>query len=307
MLRAAELDPDAFLPDAEYTQAWRASQSETPESVVLNPPTRLYLPIQFHLPDMSRYRTNAFAGFYLSGNGVYRELSLSYACGLRRYLVHRALAAAALTLLVVIQSSSLPQISEQSGKPLTLDQVWALDRTYSDDQHGVSFRYPSTWVANAAFGYQPPALTLLSSPPVARFGYREGGFPRGPIVGPYAETNLEGVGFTYSIVPVTNAAKCEAVAASLSDSPKHTRAAFAHRSFSEYRTGQGGMSQYIEGKLYAAYVRPNCYLFETDVATASPAALDNIPALTPTQSRDIDAYLLNIMKTVRLQSLPLVR
>jgi hypothetical protein len=221
--------------------------------------------------------------------------------------VYRALAAAALTLLFVVPSSGLPQISEQSGKPLTLDEVWTLDRTYRDDQHGVSFRYPSTWVADAEFGYQPPALALLSAPPVARFGYREGGFPRGPITGPYAETNLEGVGFTYSIVPVTSAAKCDSVAASLSYSPEHSRVTFAHRSFSEYRTGQGGMSQYIEGKLYAAYVRPNCYLFETDVATASPAALDNIPALTPTQSRDIDAYLLDIMKTVRLRSLSLVR
>jgi hypothetical protein len=33
---------------------------------------------------------------------------------------------------------------------------------------------------------------------------------------------------------------------------------------------------------------------------ASPAALDNIQALTPAQLRDINVHLLNIMKSVRV-------
>jgi hypothetical protein len=60
------------------------------------------------------------------------------------------------------------------------------------------------------------------------------------------------------------------------------------------------MSQSIEGELYAAYVGSTCYLFETDVAMASPAALDDIQALTPAQLRDINVHLLNIMKSVRV-------
>ena len=68
---------------------------------------------------------------------------------------------------------------------------------------------------------------------------------------------------------------------------------FGGRSFSEHETG----SQSTSGKLYATYVRSICYLFETNVAVASP---DDIPALTPVQLRFIDTHLLNIMKSVRI-------
>jgi len=47
-------------------------------------------------------------------------------------------------------------------------------------------------------------------------------------------------------------------------------------------------------------VQPFCYLFETDVATASPRVLDGIQALTPAQERFINAHLLDIMKSVRI-------
>jgi hypothetical protein len=214
----------------------------------------------------------------------------------------RALPTASLILLLVVQTSGQDptQIPAPPAKPLTLTQVWTLDATYTDQQHGVTFRYPSAWEATTQFAYHPPALTVSEATPIAGFGYSEGGFPRVRIVGPYAGTNLEGVGIVYSAVPVTSAAKCEAKAASLSDSPKHSHVILGHRSFSVYETGEGGMSQSIEGELYAAYVGSTCYLFETDVAMASPAALDNIQALTPAQLRDINVHLLNIMKSVRV-------
>jgi hypothetical protein len=73
---------------------------------------------------------------------------------------------------------------------------------------------------------------------------------------------------------------------------------FIHETaFSERETGHAGMSQSNSGKLYATHVHPNCYLFETDVTTAS---LDDVGGLAPAQLRLIDTHLLDIMKSVRI-------
>jgi hypothetical protein len=206
-------------------------------------------------------------------------------------------------VLIINQTSSqgAGQTPVRPTKPLTLTQVFKLDATYTDPQHGVTFSYPSAWEATTWFAYHPPALTVLgTSKPIAGFGYDEGGFPRGEIVGPYTRTNLEGFGLVYSAVPAANAAECESEAASLSDSNRHTHVVFGHRSFSSYETGEAGMSQLIYGTLYATYVTLTCYLFETDVAVVSPGAVDDIKGLTLAQGRYIDARLLDIMKSVRI-------
>ncbi len=140
------------------------------------------------------------------------------------------------------------ETSAQHANTLTLAQVWELDATYVDQLHGVTFHYPSVWHATTDFGYHQPALTQFGSgKPIAGFGYRPGGFPGAMIAGPYSGTDLEGVGFVYSAVPATSAAKCEAEAASLSDSPKHSKVVVAGRSFSDYETGEDFMSQSISG------------------------------------------------------------
>ncbi len=223
---------------------------------------------------------------------------MNYARLLEGPLVLRALPPASLTLLLVVQTFGQVQTP---AKPLTLAQVWTLDVTYTDHRHGVTFRYPSSWKSTTQFGYHPPRLTNSSATPIAGFGYSEGGFPRDRIVGPYAGTNLEGVGIVYSAVPAASAAECEAKAASVSDSPKHSQTAFGHREFSVYEAEGIGMSQSIAGELYATYGEHTCYLFETDRAVASPGALDNIQALTPAQLSSIDAHLLDIMKSVRIE------
>jgi hypothetical protein len=200
----------------------------------------------------------------------------------------------------------LPSISQQGrntqnprvpGKPFTLMQVWTLDATYSDELHGVTFRYPSIWKSTASFGYIPPALTSETPKPITGFGYEEGGFPRERIVGPYSTTNLEGFGIVYSAAHASNTAECDARANSISDTSDHRTVVFGGRAFSERETGESAMSQSNSGKLYATYVHPNCYLFETDVATASA---DNVQILTPAQLRVIEAHLLDIMKSVRI-------
>jgi len=203
------------------------------------------------------------------------------------------------------QQGGKTQAPALSAKPLTLEQIWTMDATYSDDQHGVTFRYPSFWKATTWFGYHPPALkSRMESKPVAGFGYLlEDGFPRSQLLGPYSATNLEGFGIVYSAIPTASAAECDAKASSVSetsDAHRPTGLVFGDRSFSVRETGEQGMSQSTSGKLYATYARPICYMFETDLAMASPEVVGVMQALTPAQLRFIHIHLLTIMKSVRI-------
>jgi hypothetical protein len=142
--------------------------------------------------------------------------------------------------------------------------------------------------------------------PIAGFGYSEGSFPRSQVVGPYSETNLAGFGIVYSAVPAASAVECETKASSVSDAHQPTAShqlttlVSGDRSFSMREIAEMGMSQSISGKLYATYARPICYLFETDVAMASPEVVDVNRALTPKQLHFINTHLLTIMKSVRI-------
>jgi hypothetical protein len=215
----------------------------------------------------------------------------------------RVLLAASLALrLLALPSGQEPgHAPSEPQTPLTLAQVWTLNGTYNDPQHGVSFRYPAVWQATTQFAYHPPALVQSDvAKPIAGFGYSEGGFPRMHAVGPYAGTNLEGVGLVYSTVPAASVAVCKARAASMSGTSEGSPVTFGDRSFSVFATGSAGMSQSVSGKLYATYAAPTCYLFETDMAMVSPGVVDNIQALTLAQLRSIDTHLRDIMKTVRI-------
>lgn len=195
--------------------------------------------------------------------------------------------------------------------PYTLREVWTLNATYRDREHGVRFRYPSVWKAGTQFSYWGPILSSLSGAPyharpIASFGYNEGGFPRSRVVGPYSDTNLEAVDVVYTAIPAKSDAGCRAQASSMvgwfpdSGMQKHPPVVFGGRSFAVYDVGAAGMSQWIEGKLYATYAGGTCYLFETDLAAAQDGVLDHIPALTKAQYQSIHEHLLDMMKTVRI-------
>jgi hypothetical protein len=165
------------------------------------------------------------------------------------------------SLLLVPSRAHPGQAAGAPAKPPTLTQVWTLDATYHDPEHGVSFRYPSAWKAGMQFGYHPPALTQADhTAPIAGFGYQEGGFPREGSGGPYWQTNLEGFGVVYSAVPGANMAACESRAAAVADVPAHTRTVIGGRTFSVYETAEAGMSQSTSGKLYVRnkVVFPDC-------------------------------------------------
>ena len=208
-----------------------------------------------------------------------------------------------ISILVLVVASGGQQTPARSPKPPTLAQVWDTDATYTDAEHGVTFRYPSVWQADTQLAYVPPALSIPSSEkPIAGFAYELDGSLREKTVAPYSRTNLEGFGIVYSVIARGSSAECKAFAASLSETPQSHIAVLAGRSFWVYETLDHAMMQFTEGKLYATYTNHMCYLFETDVAAVSVGALENARELTPAQYHSIDLHLLNIMKSVRIAS-----
>jgi hypothetical protein len=206
-----------------------------------------------------------------------------------------------LPLAAQVTGQEAARTASQPAKPLALAQVWMLNTTYADPQHGVTFRRPGVWQATSQSGYLGSSLAQSGAAgPIAGFAYDEGGFPRSAAVGPYTATNLERIGIVYSAVHAATVDTCEAIAASVSQTPKHTQVLFAGRSFSAYTTGSASMSHSIYVNLYATYLAPTCYLFETDVAVVSPGVVDGIQALTSTQLGSIHNHLLQIMQTVRI-------
>lgn len=209
-----------------------------------------------------------------------------------------------ISILALVLASRGQPAPRRSAKPPSLEQIWKMDATYRDAEHGVAFRYPSVWLADTQLAYVPPALSIPSDvKPIAGFAYELGGFPRDRPLGPYATTNLEGFGVVYSAIAKGSPAECRAFAESLSKTPQSHTAVIADRSFWVYQTFNFGMMQSTSGKLYATYTNHLCYLFETDVAaTSAGEELENIRQLTPAECRFIDQQLLNIMKSVRIVS-----
>lgn len=197
------------------------------------------------------------------------------------------------------------QAPVRSQKPITLAQVWNVDATYRDAQHGITFRYPSIWQAETQFAYIPPALSRPSpSKPIAGFAFSEGGVPRDQSVGPYSGTNLEGFGIVYSVVSANSSAGCRASAASLGETPESHTAVLAGRPFWVFETFGGAMMQSTSGKLYATYANRQCYLFETDVAAASMGEqLEGVRQLSDAEFHSIEVHLLRIMKSVRIKGM----
>ena len=227
-------------------------------------------------------------GLPAAGSGVYTGLvsgeAFRVSAGLLSFLVLLALPLA------------LPA-QEPVQRRLTLAQVWTLDAIYTDPQHGVTFRYPSTWQAEMQFGYNAPALTESGDfQPIAGFSYQEGY----TAAGPYMDTNLQGFGVVYAAIPTASAAECDTKAIALTEFPKRSRIVLGGRRFSAYFASESGMSQSISGELYATFAQGTCYLFETDMTDASTQVLEDVRGLTRAQVRGISANLLKIMKSVRI-------
>jgi hypothetical protein len=212
------------------------------------------------------------------------------------------LSGSVLISIIALVCAARGQQPAQSRKPLTFAQVWTLDATYKDAEHGVTFRYPSVWEADTQLAYNPPALSIPADiKPVVGFAYELDGSLLGNIVAPYSRTNLEGFGIVYSVFAAGSSARCRAYAATLAETPQMHTVLLANRTFWRYETSTNGMMQSTSGWLYATYTNRLCYLFETDVAVGSKEGRENVRELTSDQSRSIDLHLLSIMKSLRIE------
>jgi hypothetical protein len=205
--------------------------------------------------------------------------------------------------IIVSVSAARGQQPAQSRKQLTIAQVWTLDATYKDAEHGVTFRYPSVWEADTQLAYNPPALSIPADvKPVAGFAYELDGSLIRKIVAPYSRTSLEGFGIVYSVFAAGSAVRCRAYAATLAETPQMHTVLLANRTFWRYETSTYGMMQSTSGWLYATYTNRLCYLFETDVAVGSIEGIENARELTSDESRSIDLHLFSVMKSVRIET-----
>ncbi len=202
----------------------------------------------------------------------------------------------ALLFLLLVAAAGVQQ-ANPAAKKVTRAQLWALDGSYHDARHGVSFRYPKLWQATDQFAYHPPALTdLETTRPTAAFGYDA----KNTVGSPYDNTNLEGFGVVYAALAAQSGASCERMAAGLAMPQKPATSTFAGQVFSVRHTGEAGMNQGISGTLYTTYLRETCYLFETDVADMMADPDDGYAQLPPKARRRIDLGLLEIMRSVRI-------
>ena len=228
--------------------------------------------------------------------------------------------AVSLTWVIALASApaqKAPSSSIRQTSPLTVKQLWTLDGKYTDPQHGVTFRYPSTWNAAVEFGYWAPSLTTYNNPePIAGFGYHTGGFPRMDNSGPYARTTLEGFGIVYTAFTVADATACESRAAIVAGSHVLLHTRFGGRLFSARETGTGGMSQSSSGTLYATYAHAICYLFEINETAIAEQIADDIVAeqqagdnahsiflkgVSKGQAKEITSGFQKIMESVRIR------
>lgn len=200
-----------------------------------------------------------------------------------------------------VLAQNAPTPPNRTAKPLTQAQLWALDKVFTDSEHGVTFRYPSVWKAGTDFAYHPPVLTNSDDAKiVAAFGYDTMDPPPGGPSNPYAGTDLEGFGFTYATADASNRTQCEEMAATLADKKNHKTILIGRRPFSNYEVAQAGMSQSTGGDLYVTFAGATCYFFETDTGWIAPGVADDAKTLPERQSGYIQDQLFKIMNSVKI-------
>jgi hypothetical protein len=206
-----------------------------------------------------------------------------------------------LSLAGLAWGQAVQKKSPTTSKRLTVAQVWALDATYTDREHGVTFRYPSVWTAGNDFAYHQPILTESNDARIiATYGYdTRNPSPDGP-ASPYSGTNLEGYGISYATAAGANQTQCETMAAAVADTKIHKSVLIGMRHFSNYEVGEGGMSQSTGGDLYVTFAGSTCYFFETDAGWITMGVFDDVRPLSTRNSAFIFAHLWTVMQSVRI-------
>jgi hypothetical protein len=199
-------------------------------------------------------------------------------------------------------STPAPAVPAENPKPAHKRvQRKAPTATYSDPLHGISFRYPKSYILKTG---DEPSFDLAGMGVHTDF-VQPGGMTVAAIELPlssYPGTDFTSAFFSVSVNPQLNAAQCEQFASSPNNQPENAPAARAKvrvggAEFNMVETLGGADKKEPRTKYYHRFENGSCYEFAMGVATADAA----VDGLQPVNRNQVFRKLEQILATVKLQ------
>jgi hypothetical protein len=170
-------------------------------------------------------------------------------------------------------------------------------KTFSDAQHGVTFRYPDNWESGTAVVFYLGSEIVYQKPE----GGPEEPFGKVGLVvgksGPYAGTNLNGVQFVFNVVPGLDAASCRKRVEDAANTPVN-QTVIHGVTYNHYSGGDAGLGHQASRAIYSTLRGSDCYLFEKTIHTFT---FDEPRGLTKPQWKQLRAELDRVMESVRFE------
>jgi len=200
-----------------------------------------------------------------------------------------------------VASAALP--TSQDSRPVRKRvQRRAPTALYSDPIHGISFRYPKTYVLKTG---DEPSLDLAGMGPVKVNFVQPGGRTVAAIELPhnaYPGTDFSSAFFSVSVNPELSAAECELFAfpqpAHLENEPgSSAKAKIAGNEFDVIEDVGGGENNDPRTRYYHRFENGNCYEFTMGLGTNDTT----MAGLKPVDREQVFHKLEQILATVKLQ------
>ncbi len=170
--------------------------------------------------------------------------------------------------------------------------------TYTDPAQGVSFRYPAVWQLSKTgqFYDSVPIVPPETQETQAVVNFKAANTP-------YANTNLSGLDFTYTVVPQPSSSDCDALAIKSTGGPgKSDHLNLNGVSFLHLKSGSASMCNQLTADLYTTFRNGRCFVFQAGFHTICAGVVDGSRALTPAETRALSRHLDAIMPTVRFST-----
>jgi len=204
-------------------------------------------------------------------------------------------------ITVSLPSTPAPVVPAENPKPAHKRvQRKAPTATYSDPLHGISFRYPKTYVLKTG---DEPGFDLAGMGVQTDF-IQPGGMTVAAVELPgssYPGTDFTSAFFSVSVNPLLNAAQCEQFAFSPSPSEKEPAAPakvkVGNSEFNMIETLGGDAKNGASTKYYHRFENGSCFEFTMGPATADAT----VDGLQPVNRDLVFRKLEQILATVKLQ------
>jgi hypothetical protein len=186
---------------------------------------------------------------------------------------------------ILVLCLTLP-LAAQSTRPVNR-------REFRDTSTGVTYQYPEDWkqVSGNAF-YLFPAF--LPDQAAIRNGLLWS--PSGIL----KSTNISGAEFLFALQPGTSAHDCMHPVAPHASGTHVNSVTLNDIKYAHNWSGTGGLCHGMKEDIYATYRNHACYLFDLSVHTICSGAVDGMRNATKKELTDINAQLMSILETVRI-------